>query len=79
MAGGTELYALRGNGGVGLAGVIGGDQPGDIHQHFGRGGFSSLRVRGHSLIVHARCDASDASLAQNLFGGIPLGRFGLRR
>ena len=32
MAGGSEGYALRGDGGVGMEGVVGGDKAGEIDQ-----------------------------------------------
>ena len=37
MAGGSEGYALGGDGGVGVQGVVGGDEAGDVDEVGGEG------------------------------------------
>src|ERR1700761_4520977 len=42
MAGGAERYALSGNGGVGMEGVGGGDEAGDVDEVFWEGRLTGL-------------------------------------
>jgi hypothetical protein len=56
MAGGAEGYALGRDGGVGMQGVVGGDEAGDVDEVFGQGWLAGLIWRlgcgaAHALIV----------------------------
>ena len=55
MSGGSEGDTLRGDGGVGMEGIVGGDEAGDVDQIFGQGWLAGLVGRldwsaGHAFV-----------------------------